>query len=141
MIKKIVAGFLGALNICIGSTLLVAGERWFMNTPSVAATGPYNPHFVADVGAAFPAAGLALLARSWRTRLWPAAMAGSTFLVFHGSIHVRDFFRHPHDLGSTLSVVVPSFLALWSAIPSKGDTSAECARPQFDEANGKALRL
>jgi hypothetical protein len=141
MIKRIVAGFLGALNIGIGLTLLVAGERWFMNTASLAATGRYNPHFVADVGAAFLAAGLALFARSWRTRFWPAAMAGSTFLVFHGLIHVRDFFLHPHDLRSTLSVVVPSFLALWSAIPSKGDTDAECARPQIDQANGKALRL
>jgi hypothetical protein len=139
MFKRVAVAVLGAWNIFIGLTMLIAGERWFMTTPSVAATGPYNPHFVADVGAAFLAAGLALLARSWRTRFWPAAVAGSTFLVLHGLIHVRDFVLHPHDLRSTLSVVVPSFLAMWAALPSKGDTDAQCPRPQSDQAHGRAL--
>jgi hypothetical protein len=129
MFKRVAAGMLGALNILVGLTMLIAGERWFVTTPSVAATGPYNSHFVADVGAAFLAAGLALLARSWRTRFWPAAVAGSTFLIFHGLIHVRDFFLHPHDLMSMLSVVVPSILAMWAALPSKRDTDAELHRP------------
>jgi hypothetical protein len=139
MFRRVAAGILGALNISIGLTMLIAGHRWFMTTPGVVATGPYNPHFVADVGAAFLAAGLALLVRSWRFRFWPAAAAGSTFLVFHGLIHVRDFFLHPHDLGSTLSVVVSSFLAMWAALPSKGDTDAQRHRPQSDQAHGRPL--
>ncbi len=129
MLRRFAAGILGALNIFIGLTMLIAGERWFMTTPGVVTTGPFNPHFVADVGAAFLASGLALLARGWRPFCWPAAVAGSTFLVFHGLIHVRDFVLHAHDLGSTLSVVVPSFLAMWAALPSKGDTDAQCPRP------------
>jgi hypothetical protein len=139
MFKKVAAGFLGALNILIGLTMLIAGERWFMTTSGVAATGPYNAHFVADVGTAFLAAGLALFARSCRTRFWPAAVAGSTFLVCHGLIHVRDFILHPHDLRLTLSVVVPSFLAMWAALPSKGDTDAQCSRPKSDQAHGRSL--
>jgi hypothetical protein len=127
MLKRIMAGLLGALNVGVGLTMMSAGQHWFMTTPSVAATGPYNPHFVADVGAAFLAAGLALFARTWRTHFWPAAIAGCLFLVLHASIHIRDFTLHPHDLGPTLSVVVPSFLALWSAIPSERETHAQRA--------------
>jgi hypothetical protein len=128
MLKRVAAGILGALHMLIGLTMLIAGERWFITTASVAATGPYNSHFVADVGAAFLAAGLALLARSWRSRFWPAAVAGSTFLVLHGLIHVWDFFLHPHELMSTLSVVVPSIIAMWAALPSKGDIDAQHPR-------------
>lgn len=120
MLRRVAAAILGALIIFLGLTMLIAGERWFMTTPDVAATGPYNPHFVADVGAAFLASGLSLLSRGWRPCYWPAAVAGSIFLVLHGLIHIRDFVLHPHDLVATLSVVAPSFLAMWAALPAKG---------------------
>ena len=124
MIKRISAGLLGGLHLLSGLYMLIAGERWYMTTTGVAATGPYNAHFVADVGVAFIAAGLALLARSWRPRYWPAAVAGSAFLVFHALIHVVEFAHHPNDLKSTLYIAILAALALWAALPTRGESRA-----------------
>ncbi len=124
MINRIVAALLGALHTLTGLYMLIAGERWYLNTPGVAATGPYNPHFVADVGVAFIAAGLALLARSWRARYWPAAVAGAAFLVFHALIHVSEFAHHPDDLRSVVFIAVLAGLALWASLPTQAERSA-----------------
>jgi hypothetical protein len=124
MIRRIAAGLLGGLHALIGLYMLMAGQRWYLNTTGVAATGPYNAHFVADVGAAFIAAGLALLARSWRVRYWPAAVAGSAFLVFHALIHLAEFAHHPDDLRSVVFIEVLAGLALWASLPTRGDRSA-----------------
>lgn len=121
MLKKIVAGVLGAMNTFNGLFMLVDGERWYISTPGVVATGPFNSHLVADVGVAFVAAGLALMARSWRARFWPAAVTGSAFLVFHALIHVVEFVRHPHELLLMLGIAVPAALAMWAAIPAQGE--------------------
>ena len=38
--------------------MLIDGQRWYSSVPGVVFTGPYNGHFVQDIGAAFFAAGL-----------------------------------------------------------------------------------
>jgi hypothetical protein len=121
MVRRIAAALLGTLNAFNGLLMLTDGQRWFGITPGAASTGPFNAHFVADVGVAFIAAGLGLLALSWRNRYWPAAFAGATFLVFHALIHLVGYLRHPHDLMSTVWIAALSFLALGVAIPVKKD--------------------
>lgn len=121
MFKKIVAGVLGVINTFTGLFMLLDGERWYISTPGVVASGPFNSHLVADVGVAFIAAGLALMARSWRARFWPAAVTGSAFLIFHALIHVVEFVRHPHDLLLMLGIVLPAALALWASMPTQGE--------------------
>jgi hypothetical protein len=119
MIRRIAAGLLGALNACSGFFMLTDGQRWFSITPGALSTGPFNAHFVEDVGVAFIAAGLGLLALSWRTRYWPAALAGAAFLVFHALIHIVGYAQHPHDLMSTVWITALAVLALVVAIPAK----------------------
>ena len=46
--------------------MLAAGPLWYETVPGVPDTGPFNPHFVQDIGVAFLVAGLALAARAWR---------------------------------------------------------------------------
>ena len=119
MIRRIAAGLLGALHAFNGLFMLTDAQRWFRVTPGAASAGAFNAHFVADVGVAFIAAGLALLARSWRTRYWPAAVAGCAFLIFHALIHIANIVRHAHDLASTVWIVLLAGLALWAALPGK----------------------
>jgi hypothetical protein len=119
MIRRIAAGLLGGLHAFNGLFMLIDGQRWFRITPGAASTGPFNAHFVADVGVAFIAAGLGLLALSWRTRYWPAAVAGAAFLIFHALIHIVDFSRHPHDLMSPVWIALLAAAALWVAMPAK----------------------
>lgn len=124
MLRRIVAGAMGALSVLTGLMMLADGQHWYDSTRGVAATGPFNPHFVADVGAAFLAAGLALVACAWRTRYWPAALAGSAFLVFHAAIHIVDFIADPRDFTSLAFIVASAVLALWAALPGRGEQHA-----------------
>lgn len=118
MLRRILAAALGGLSVVTGFTMLIDGERWFNSV--AASTGPFNSHFVADVGVAFIAAGLGLFARSWRARFWPAAVTGSAFLVFHALIHIVEFSLHPHDLPTMLGIVISAALAMWAALPNQG---------------------
>jgi hypothetical protein len=124
MINRIAAALFGAFYALTGLYMLVAGQRWYQNTVGVAATGPYNAHFVKDVGAAFIASGLALLLRSWRPRWWPAAVAGATFPVFHALIHLAEYSHHHDDLKSVVFITVFAGLSLWAALPTRVERRA-----------------
>lgn len=126
MLKRALSALLGGIAALNGAFMLGAGRRWFETTPGVADTGPFNPHFVADVGAAYLVAGFALLARAWRPRFWPAAAAGAAFFCGHAAIHVVSLLRgHSHHAGFELALVVlPAALSLWAAFPSKGERHA-----------------
>ncbi len=126
MIKRILSGLLGALAVANGAEMLAAGRQWFETTPSVAATGPFNPHFVADVGAAYAVAGLALLLRAWRPQYWPAAVAGAAFFSAHALIHIVGIVGgHSHHAGVEMGfVIAPALLSLWAAFRSKGEIHA-----------------
>ena len=73
-----------------GVFILALPECWYVTIPGVAETGPFNPHFVRDIGAAYLVAGGALLwfLRDKGTR--PAAIAGAAFLALHALVHVAD---------------------------------------------------
>src|SRR5579862_6543288 len=119
MIRRMAAGLLGGVHVFNGLFMLMDGPRWFKVTPGAASTGPFNAHLVADVGVAFIAAGLALLSLSCRAWYWPAAMAGSAFLVFHALIHIVGFAQHSHDPTSTVWIAVLAALSLWVAVPTE----------------------
>jgi peptidoglycan/LPS O-acetylase OafA/YrhL len=121
--RRWIAATLAIFNALNGLAMLFAGPAWYAAVPGASETGPYNPHFVQDVGAAFLVAGLALAARAWRPVYWPAAVAGSGFLVAHALIHlVMIVTGHDHHVTADLAaVVVPAALALYSAFPDQGE--------------------
>ena len=124
--RRSIAAILAVVNALNGLVMLFAGPFWWAAVPGVADTGPFNPHFVQDVGAAFLAAGLALGARAWRARYWPAAVAGAAFLVAHALLHLAMIVAgHDHHAATNLVVVVlPAALALYSAFSSTGEHHA-----------------
>ncbi len=126
MVKRWIAGLLGAMAIGNGLAMLIAGEQWYLTAPGASDTGPYNFHFVADIGVAFFVAGAGLAARAWRPRYWPAALTGAAFLFGHGLIHVAGLLGgHAHYvILEWASIVAPAALALWVALPEKGDPHA-----------------
>jgi peptidoglycan/LPS O-acetylase OafA/YrhL len=121
--RRWIAAILAIFNALNGLAMLFAGPAWYAAVPGASETGPYNPHFVQDVGAAFLVAGLALAARAWRPVYWPAAVAGSGFLAAHALIHlVMIVTGHDHHVTADLAaVVVPAALALYSAFPDQGE--------------------
>ncbi len=121
MLKRGLCGLIGAMTIANGLSMLFDGQNWYNRVPGVTDTGPYNPHFVQDIGLAFIVAGLALLARAWRPALWPAGFAGAAFLAAHAGLHVVGMAQgHSHHVAfDTALIVVPSLVALWAALPAK----------------------
>lgn len=124
--RRSIAAILAVPTLLNGLVMLVAGPFWYGRVPGASATGPFNPHFVQDIGVALLVAGLALAARTWRPRYWPAAVAGAAFLVAHALIHlVAIISGHDHHAGFDLfAVVLPAALALYSAFPNQGEYHA-----------------
>jgi hypothetical protein len=93
-------------------------------------TGPYNEHFITDVGAAYLAlTALAILALAWGD-VRSGRLAGSGWAVFsapHFLFHVRhldgltslDKVGELSTLGATLAV------AIWLALPDRSPGSEE----------------
>jgi hypothetical protein len=104
-----------------GLFMLFAPEPWYGLIPGVRETGPFNPHFVRDIGSAYGVAGASLLALIRWPGAWPAAIAGSTFLVLHAGVHLFDALHgriHLHHLATdAVAVLLPALLALFLAWP------------------------
>ena len=89
--SRILAAALGLLLGLNALAMLLASFRWYNAVPGVIATGPYNPHFVRDIGATYliVAGGLVWFAAR-PVQGWPALVAGASFLVLLSAIHVFD---------------------------------------------------
>jgi hypothetical protein len=89
--SRFVSGLLAAILGANGLAMLFAGLWWYGVVPGVTATGPYNPHFVRDIGAAYLVVGASLGRFAARPReAWPALAASAAFLTLHAAIHVFD---------------------------------------------------
>ncbi len=83
---RALAGLLGLFHGVNGARMIVAPALWYGATPGVDLAGPYNPHFVVDIGFIFLISGAGFL--FWAIRpaearqilamaaAWPAAHAG-----------------------------------------------------------------
>ncbi|TAL15381.1 MAG: hypothetical protein EPO01_18470 [Aquabacterium sp.] len=114
------------------AAMLVAPRLWYLHLPGVADTGPYNAHFVRDIGCAFLVAALGLAWRGWRPRDgWPAALAGAGFLLLHGGVHVAETLAGLCGWGALLRdaplVLLPALLALALALPPRGHVTSAAA--------------
>jgi hypothetical protein len=117
VIVRLVAAVLGAGLTLNAMAMLFVPHRWYDVTPGVDDTGPFNPHFVRDIGSAYLVAGLALIALArWGGRAWAAAVAGAAFLSVHAAVHGwelatdRESTSHlPMDL---VLIFAPAVLAL-----------------------------
>jgi uncharacterized protein YjeT (DUF2065 family) len=123
MARLIVAWIVGLSLITNGLTMLAVPEAWYALVPGVPQTGPLNPHFVRDIGAAYVVAGGALVWFAIDRAARPAALAGAAFLAIHAAIHVWDAAagrEHVHQLLVDLpAVFLPPALAIWIAWPQR----------------------
>ncbi|MFZ5728745.1 MAG: hypothetical protein A2882_05110 [Phenylobacterium sp. RIFCSPHIGHO2_01_FULL_70_10] len=88
--ESLVSGLLGLGLAVNGLAMLGAPFAWYEAVPGVVKTGPFNSHFVRDVGAAYLVSGAALLVFARRPRAWPALWAAAGFLILHGGVHLFD---------------------------------------------------
>lgn len=123
--KRSIAFPLAAAMGANGLVMLVLGPWWYGAVPGVPDTGPFNPHFVKDIGAAYLTAGLGLgwlALRPAEAAARGAALAGALFLALHAGIHLVEAIGHPAGLADLArdfpGVILPAILALWVAWPA-----------------------
>jgi hypothetical protein len=120
-VTRIIALVLAVILGANGLAMLFAGLWWYGVVPGVTATGPYNPHFVRDIGAAYlvVAGGLAWFGARPREG-WPALVAAAAFLTLHAAIHVFDAVCGTRPLADFArdfaGIYLPALIALTFAI-------------------------
>lgn len=117
MVHRIIGLGLGLIQLATGAALLFVPHAFYDLVPGVAETGPFNPHFARDAGAAFLIAAFGLF---WALRdpaAWPAGAAAAGFLGLHAFIHVWDGLagrEAPEHLAVDLPVLIGvALMALW----------------------------
>ena len=126
--KRVVAAVLGIVLGANALAMLFVGPMWYATVPGVTGTGPYNAHFVKDIGAAYLIVAAGLACSAVRPRIAASAMiAGAGFLIVHALIHVVDELSGPNPLAEFTrdfaGVFLPAILAAWIAWPPRSVTA------------------
>ena len=120
--KLVVLIAIAAATAANGVWMLAEPAGWYAIVPGAEQSGPFNRHFVGDVGAAYLTLALAFALIAYRPRhaLVLLAVAGC-FTGLHGAIHLADVFAGrlaPVHLlidlpGVYLPVLLIAALAVW----------------------------
>jgi hypothetical protein len=111
---RFLSAFLGVYYGVNGLVMLSAPVFWYQTVPGVTATGPFNGHFVRDVGVAFMASASAFAVAAMRGRYGIALRSAAVFLAGHAVLHLPDLapgggFAAIRD---AIMIVVPGVAAL-----------------------------
>jgi hypothetical protein len=125
---------LGFAMIANALWMLAGPMHWYTDLPAaVPDTGPFNPHFVRDIGCAFLTVGVALVwaARSVRFRV-PLVGTAALFLVAHAILHAYDTLRgalgSDHWWLDLPGVYLPAIVLAWAAWTlMRGDATREAS--------------
>lgn len=115
-LKVLVLWGLVVFYLFTGLFLVVAPMTFYLTAPGVVDTGPFNMHFIRDVGFAFVLSSLAM-AYGLREQLKPLILFGASWLVTHGLFHLILFIGHHDHMSPTalIDVVIVVFPALITA--------------------------
>jgi hypothetical protein len=140
MIRQVALATAVVLGLAAGANgafMLVSPQNWYFAVPGVTTTGPFNQHFLRDIGLIFVFVGFALLCGvampRYRILLWTApALWLSGHALFHfwevavgicgASALVRDF------PAVTLPALLTAALALWALRDGEADLARESDR-------------
>ena len=89
--NAVALGLWGTLWLGNALWMLADPAGWYAGVDGVANTGPYNPHFVRDIGMAYlTLALLAFAAIRWTAHAVALIGAGTLFLGLHAILHIWD---------------------------------------------------
>ena len=127
---KGVAIVLGVIFIANGIYQLVAPESWYWAIPGVPDRGPFNQHFVRDIGIIYALSGAGLilggLNRQQRIGYW---WAPTLWLIGHALFHVWEVMVGicgPESLLEDFAgVTVPALLTIALVVYARNDNAAQ----------------
>ncbi|QNE31074.1 hypothetical protein F1C10_03335 [Sphingomonas sp. NBWT7] len=114
-----------------GLFMLASPANWYFAVPGVTTTGPFNQHFLRDIGLIFVLIGTAMLAGvvrpALRTSLWSAAalwLAGhALFHLWEVAVGICGSEAIARDFPAvTLPALVATGLAAWAWRDLRSDT-------------------
>jgi len=117
------AGLLGIAAIANGVFMLASPGGWYFAVPGVTTTGPFNQHFIRDIGIIFLFLGAAFLAGVAQPRLRVILWAAATlWLACHALFHFWEVavgICGPSALARdfpavTLPALIGAALTLWA---------------------------
>lgn len=124
--KSLCLGLAVVLGVALeanGIFMLVSPENWYVAVPGVTSTGPFNQHFLRDIGLIFVLMGGAFLVGAARPRLRVLLWAAPTvWLSGHALFHFWEVavgIHSPSDLARdfpavTLPAIIGVMLTLWA---------------------------
>ena len=112
-----VATLMGAAAVANGWFMLVSPGDWYQAVPGVTTTGPFNQHFVRDIGLIYLLAGIAFLWGAaeprYRVLLWALP---TVWITSHALFHLWEVAagvsRH-----SAMPVIFPQSRSPRSSVP------------------------
>ena len=118
MLLRLLFILFGVFSLINGLWMLIAPESWYRDLPAaVPDTGPYNGHFIRDLGLVFVliAGGFIWCAqRPQKSR--PVLFIITVFFVGHALLHVLDLLTtrlpHSHWKIDTPAVFLPAILMI-----------------------------
>ncbi len=89
---RVSAGITAMGLLANGLDMLLWPLEWYHSLASVEHTGPFNAHFVRDIGVAYLASALGVGLSAWRTDwLLPAGSVALVFLGIHAGLHLMEW--------------------------------------------------
>jgi hypothetical protein len=131
MLKSLCLGLtvlLGLAALANGIYMLVAPDSWYLAVPGVTTTGPFNQHFIRDIGLIFLLLGGAFLVGAARpdarVLFWGAAtiwLCGhALFHFWEVAVGICSASAIPRDFPAvTLPAIIGIALTLWAIADSR----------------------
>ena len=122
-ILKVIYLLFSLLNLLNGAWMLLFPQSWYTNLPAdVPHTGPFNAHFVRDLGVAFLVVGVAF---AWSARnidrSYPVHIGLTIFFTGHALIHLVDIqtghLPSTHWLIDIPGVFLPALMMIVLSVP------------------------
>lgn len=114
--KSLIRWILPVLLGVNGVAMLAVPLDWYNAVPGATGTGPFNPHFVRDIGAAYIASAVGIGWWAARKGIGGAVVA-LVFLGLHAIVHLAEAVlgHHPgSDIGRDfVGVTLPALITLW----------------------------
>ena len=119
----IVAALMGIAATLNGLFMLISPQGWYFAVPGVTTTGPFNQHFIRDIGLVYLAMGASFLIGAakvqFRILLWAAPTiwlaAHAFFHLWEVSVSISPHSAMARDFPAvTLPAIIGLALTLWA---------------------------
>lgn len=125
MLKTIIA-FIGSLYFVNALIMWFTPLYWHETVPGIVEMGPFNMHFIRDIGLVYGTMGAGLI---WVYKNTSVAMFASIWPALHAVYHIMIFFQRgaPIDMIAATNlflIQIPAWLAVWAIWRAQNSASA-----------------